>query len=68
MNTIASERVRMGITQEELAKKVDKSKKTVSNWETGRRSPQATDLEKLSKLFGCSTDYLLGLTEERKTS
>lgn len=58
----------MGITQEELAKKVDKSKKTVSNWETGRRSPQATDLEKLSKLFGCSTDYLLGLTEERKTS
>lgn len=65
MNNIASERTRIGITQKDLAKKLDKSLTTVSRWEQGRGMPTASELIGMHKLFGCSVDYLLGLSDER---
>lgn len=68
MNVIASERVRSGLTQKDLANEVGVSLTTVSRWEQGKGEPNASELVKMRKLFGCSTDYLLGLTDERKCS
>lgn len=53
-------------TQKELADKLHSSKSKVSMWEQGERDPVAEDLTALSKIFECSTDYLLGLSNIRK--
>lgn len=38
---------------------------TVSSWETGRRKPAFDVIQKMSQLFGCSVDYILGNTDDR---
>lgn len=63
---IASERVRLGIRQVDLADAVGVGLSTVMRWEKGYLPPTADKLVKMHELFGCSTDYLLGLTDERK--
>lgn len=68
MKNIISERIRMGMSQKDLALSLGVSLTTVSRWEQERAIPNASDLIKMRKLFGCSTDYLLGLTDERKAS
>lgn len=63
---IAIERMRMGMTQQELADSLEVSKSTVSRWEQKILLPYGTELVKMHNLFKCSTDYLLELTDERK--
>lgn len=48
----------------EAAKLLGISQPTLSAWEAGRKSPSINHLEKMSELYGVSTDYLLGLTDE----
>ncbi|WP_417037478.1 helix-turn-helix domain-containing protein [Collinsella stercoris] len=62
---ICSERHRLGLTQLELADRIGVSVNAVSAWENGSFEPNSNSLKKLSQLFSCSTDYLLGLTDER---
>lgn len=62
---IASERVRLGMTQQDLAKSIGVTTNTVSNWEIGRFEPTSSRLKQLSEVFGCSVDYLLGSSDER---
>jgi transcriptional regulator with XRE-family HTH domain len=62
---IKSERVRLGITTEQLAQKVGVHTNTVRLWERGETVPDGKNLVRLSRLFQCSPDYLLDLTEER---
>lgn len=62
---ICSERHRLGLTQLELADRIGVSANAVSAWENGSFEPNSNSLKKLSKLFSCSTDYLLGLSDER---
>lgn len=64
-NRIGSERVRMRISQNELAKILGVSNKTVSAWEQNNRRCAPETLVKLANFFGCTTDYLLGITAER---
>lgn len=64
-NAIASERRRAGLTQRALADRLGVSLSKVSRWETGRCVPFGADLVKMHEVFGCSTDYLLGISEER---
>lgn len=52
------------ITQEELGRQIGVGKTTISNYETGYSSPDSDTLTKLADIFGVSTDYLLGRTEE----
>lgn len=54
-------RLRLGWSQVELAKKLDVAKQTVSNWENGNIQPSIEMLLRLARLFGVTTDYLLGL-------
>ena len=62
---IKCERVRLDLTIEEAASRLDVAKNTLTNWELGKTAPNGMDLIKLSGFYGCSTDWLLGLTEER---
>lgn len=39
------------LTQEELAKKIDKDYSTIGKWEKGNRSPIMADVIKISELF-----------------
>lgn len=64
-NRIGSERVRIGMSQKALAKRLGLSNKTISAWETGLRKPNPKYLIALANHFQCSTDYLLGLNNER---
>jgi len=48
-----------GLTQLELASKLDVSDKTVSKWESGSGFPDISQLPKLAKLFNITVDELL---------
>lgn len=61
---INSERVRAKMTQDDLAKFLGVERKTLYNWQTKGNIP-GTALVKLADKFGCTTDYLLGRTEDR---
>ena len=56
---IAAERARNGMTIEEMAAKLNVTRKTVYNWVTAGKIP-SDKLEMMADLFGCSVDYLLG--------
>ena len=64
-NTIASERIRMGLSQEQLAEKVGKSRAVIARWEKNPSAVDDTYLCMLADMFGCSVDYLMGRTPER---
>lgn len=55
------------MTQDELAKKIDTSRSNIANYENGKNMPSVDILEKLSKLFDCTTDYLLGKSDNRNS-
>ncbi|MBU8905562.1 helix-turn-helix domain-containing protein [Desertibacillus haloalkaliphilus] len=52
------------LTQEELAKKVNTKKTTISNYETGYSSPSNDMLSDLANALSTSTDYLLGRSDD----
>lgn len=54
-------RQRLGLTQKELAEKLQVSFQTVSKWENGITLPDIVYLPKLAAVFGVSTDVLLGI-------
>ncbi len=62
---IASERVKMGLSQEQLGNRLNISRDIVKGWETGTSVPRADYLIELANLFGCTVDYLLARTEQR---
>ncbi|SEK17688.1 DNA-binding transcriptional regulator, XRE-family HTH domain [Ruminococcus sp. YRD2003] len=55
-------RMKMGMSQEEVAEKVFVTRQAVSRWENGDTVPNTDTLKLLSELFGVSVDELLGLT------
>ena len=65
MRNIASERVRICLTQEGLADHLGVTRQTVLRWENGKTNPPTSAVYMMANLFGCSTDYLLGITDER---
>lgn len=48
-----------GMSQEELAEKLNVSRQAVSRWEMGTAQPDVQNLLQISKLFDVTTDYLL---------
>lgn len=52
-------RKRQGMSQEELAERLNVSRQAISRWEVGSAQPDASNILQLSKLFGVSADYLL---------
>ena len=54
-----------GLNTYRLHKALGCSITAITNWLTGKKSPDSENLIKLSKHFGVSVDYLLGLTDSR---
>jgi transcriptional regulator with XRE-family HTH domain len=54
-----------GMSQTQLASELDKGESAVRMWEIGRSKPDADTLIKLAEFFGCTTDYLLGLSDTK---
>jgi transcriptional regulator with XRE-family HTH domain len=54
-----------GLTQQQVADRVWVSKAMISSYELSARAPSYEVLIKLSKLFGVTTDYLLGVESKR---
>ena len=65
MNIMASERKRLGLSQGDIAQKLNCNRSTVIRWESDPTSMKGSTLMSLASLFGCSVDYLLGRTDER---
>lgn len=55
-----------GVTQEDVARSLSTSNKTISKWETGASMPDLSGLVMLAQYYDISTDALLGLAEEKK--
>jgi len=53
------------ISQVELAKALNVTKQSVSNWENSNILPSIDMLVNIAKFFSVSTDYLLGLDERK---
>lgn len=58
---INAEMARFGLTNKTLADKLDVSEKTITNWKSGKTDIPSTKLIEMSRMFGVSTDYLLGV-------
>lgn len=61
LNNIKAEMARHGISKEELAIKLGISRRTLTNWICENTELPASALIQMSRMFKCSTDYLLGL-------
>jgi len=53
-------RMKMGLSQDELAERIFVTRQAVSRWETGETIPNTEALKLLSKLFDVSINTLLG--------
>lgn len=49
-----------GLTQMDLAEKLNVSRQAISRWEVGTAAPSTDNLKELSNLYDVSVDYLLG--------
>ena len=56
-----------GVTQLDLAKELGVTPQAVSLYATGKAGIDLTILSKLSRFFGASTDYLLGMDTNKDT-
>lgn len=64
-NRLIALRKEKGLTQEDLAKVIQKKRSTVSGYETEGKEPDLETVCVLASYFGVSTDYLLGFSSER---
>ena len=56
---ISELRLRSGMTQQELAEKLNYTDKAVSKWERGESVPDISVLARVAEIFGVTVDYLI---------
>lgn len=61
---IKANRLRLDLTQERLAEKLNVTAQAISKWESGNSFPDITLLPELSAIFGISIDELFETSEE----
>ena len=59
-DSLKTMRTERAITQEQLAKKLNISLKTISHWETGYTEPSISQLITLADIYSVSLDELVG--------
>lgn len=64
MNNLKSARKATGLTQAEVAASIGITQNAYSYWENGKVKIDHESLAKLSKLFGVTIDYLMGISEQ----
>lgn len=67
-HNIASLRKQNGMTQLELAERLNYSDKAVSKWERGESIPDIAVLKSIAELFGVTLDYLVRADHSREES
>lgn len=65
MNRVNKLRKKNGYSQQKLAQVLNVHQTAISQWETGRTSPDVEVASQMASLFGVSLDYLLGLEDDR---
>ena len=55
-------------TQEELAELLNVHNNTISKWENGTQEPRAKRVNEIAKIFGTTSAYLLGETDDRNST
>lgn len=60
---IAQERKKLDLSQVGLATRLDVSRQAISKWESGAAIPDIDKLISLSRLFGVSVGWLLGVED-----
>ena len=53
-------RKKKGLTQENLAEKLNVSRQSVTKWASGKSLPDLENIKKLSHIFSVSIDLLVG--------
>ncbi len=61
---LRQERIRNGYNQTYIAKYMNVSQVSVSNWERGLKEPDFQTLIDLARLFNRTTDYMLGVEDK----
>ena len=61
---IAAERKKLGLSQEALGEKMNVSRQAISKWESDSAVPEIDKLIAMSRLFGISLGWLLGVEEQ----
>ena len=56
---LKEERERIELSQEEFGLRIDTTKRTVVNWETGNSSPNVADLILMGYQIGVDTNYIV---------
>lgn len=69
MNTLNIERLKecrlkLGITKQEAAKRIQISQPAYLRYEAGTRTPSIQTISKMAEVFSTSTDYLIGQTND----
>ncbi|WHA10368.1 helix-turn-helix transcriptional regulator [Enterococcus montenegrensis] len=62
---LKSLRNKRSLTQSQLGEKLNVTKASISGYENDTRSPDKDTLVKIAKIFGVTTDYLLGIDESQ---
>ena len=70
MNTLDIERLKecrlkLGITKQEAAKRIQLSQPAYLRYEAGTRTPSIQTIAKMAEVFSTSIDYLIGNTEKK---
>jgi len=58
-NKLKTSRMKAGLTQEDVAEKINVSRQTVSNWENNKSYPDIVSVIELSDLYSVSLDELM---------
>jgi len=65
-NSIKKLREERGMTQDELAEKLNVTRQAVSNWETGKTQPDIETLTKLAEIFDVSVERIIYGSERKE--
>lgn len=66
MNRIRELRQELKWRQSDLAERLHTKRQTVARYETGERGLDVETIEKFCTIFGCTSDYLLGFSDQRR--
>ena len=67
-NSIKKLREERGMTQDELAEKLNVTRQAVSNWETGKTQPDIETLTRLAEIFDVSVERIIYGKEKKRNN
>ena len=68
MNRLKDLRTEADMSQEQLARLLVKKHQAISKYERGQLDLDTATIARLCEIFGCTADYLLGLSARRTAS